>query len=109
MNLHVQKKALEEFLNEKNQAGLLKEMRTRDASDMAQDLVDQHITVGCLENRYALVTEIRGALSRIADGSYGSCLGCEKKIADKRLLAVPWAKFCTRCQEAIENQLIPCA
>ena len=32
-------------------------------------------------------------------GDYGICLGCEEPIPDKRLRALPWARYCVRCQE----------
>jgi DnaK suppressor protein len=33
------------------------------------------------------------------------CAECGEAISSKRLDAVPWAKFCVRCQEAIGNGL----
>jgi len=42
-------------------------------------------------------------LARMADGSYGVCLHCEDDIKPKRLDAVPWTKFCIRCQEAADR------
>ena len=45
----------------------------------------------------------RGALARVADGSYGICLHCEEEIKPKRLDAVPWTKYCIRCQEASDR------
>ena len=37
------------------------------------------------------------------DGSYGVCLHCEEDIKPKRLDAVPWTKYCIRCQEAADR------
>ena len=33
----------------------------------------------------------------------GICLHCEEDIKIKRLDAVPWAKFCIKCQEAADR------
>ena len=32
-----------------------------------------------------------------------TCLHCEEEIKPKRLDAVPWTKFCIRCQEAADR------
>ena len=48
-----------------------------------------------------LYREVQDALHRFDLGSYGSCHECEEPISSKRLDAVPWAKFCVACQEAI--------
>ena len=46
---------------------------------------------------------MKGALVRIADGSYGVCMHCEEDIKIKRLDAVPWTKYCIKCQEAADR------
>lgn len=48
--------------------------------------------------------DVRAALQRIADGSYGECLDCGKYIAAARLQAFPTAKRCIDCQTAHEAQ-----
>ena len=45
----------------------------------------------------------RGALARIADGSYGICNHCEEEISLKRLNAVPQTAYCIKCQEAADR------
>ena len=47
---------------------------------------------------------IKGALDRIADGTFGVCLRCEERISERRLNAVPWAAHCVSCQENIERE-----
>jgi RNA polymerase-binding protein DksA len=42
------------------------------------------------------------AMERLDDGSYGSCAVCGGEIAPKRLLAIPEATTCVRCQESLE-------
>ena len=49
------------------------------------------------------LTRIRAALTRIADGTYGECLNCEKTIGVKRLEALPSTPYCIDCQEKIEK------
>jgi len=43
------------------------------------------------------------ALNRLDSGSYGVCVACDEEISQKRLLAVPEALRCTRCQEEAER------
>ncbi len=50
---------------------------------------------------YAQLRLIDEALDRVESGDYGICLSCEEGIPDKRLTALPWAKYCVPCQERI--------
>jgi DnaK suppressor protein len=47
--------------------------------------------------------EIRAALHRMDHGTYGICLDCGDEIAERRMLAVPMARYCASCQEAHER------
>jgi DnaK suppressor protein len=44
------------------------------------------------------------ALKRISAGNYGECAQCGGDIELKRLEAVPWARYCLKCQEAREQR-----
>lgn len=41
--------------------------------------------------------DVRTALKQIESGNYGSCTACGKKIAVKRLKALPYATTCIGC------------
>lgn len=43
------------------------------------------------------IEALRGALSRIDDGTFGECVDCGKDIAPARLLAVPATRLCIKC------------
>ena len=45
----------------------------------------------------SVLDEVRSALTRLEDGSYGMCLGCMTQIPMERLKLRPWAAFCVRC------------
>jgi len=51
----------------------------------------------------AQVFLMRGALDRIAAGTYGHCAGCHGEIGMVRLTALPHARFCIPCQEEIPH------
>ena len=42
---------------------------------------------------YDLLTQVRGALRRIDEGTFGSCQVCGRPIDEKRLEAIPWAAY----------------
>ena len=46
------------------------------------------------------IQKIRIALSKIEDGTYGTCRICDKSISPKRLEALPYATRCIDCAEA---------
>jgi DnaK suppressor protein len=69
------------------------------------DLSQQHHEEWIFLNRNTidmkLLREVSDALHRIETGQYATCLECEEPISQKRLDAVPWARYCVTCQEAI--------
>src|SRR6516162_11492695 len=74
-----------------------------DALDEVQLAGERELAIRNLDRDSNMLRNVRGALARIADGSYGICLHCEEEIKPKRLDAVPWAKYCIRCQEAADR------
>ena len=50
------------------------------------------------------IRRLSEALKRISQGSFGECAHCGGEIELKRLEAVPWARYCLKCQEAREQQ-----
>ena len=44
------------------------------------------------------------ALERISRGAYGECVNCGGEIEPKRLEALPWARYCIKCQEEMERR-----
>jgi DnaK suppressor protein len=73
------------------------------------DLSQQHHEEWIFLNRNTidmkLLREIADALHRIEAGVYGTCMECEEPISAKRLDAVPWARYCVTCQEAVANRV----
>lgn len=49
-----------------------------------------------------ILQQVRDALRRIDDGTYGRCLADGGPIETKRLDAVPWAGYCVRHQRLLE-------
>jgi DnaK suppressor protein len=77
--------------------------KTPDALDEVQLAGERELAIRNLDRESNLLRNVKGALARVADGSYGICLHCEEEIKPTRLDAVPWAKYCIRCQEASDR------
>jgi DnaK suppressor protein len=77
--------------------------KTPDALDEVQLAGERELAIRNLDRESNLLRNVKGALMRVADGSYGICLHCEEEIKTKRLDAVPWTKYCIRCQEAADR------
>jgi DnaK suppressor protein len=77
--------------------------KTPDALDEVQLAGERELAIRNLDRESNLLRNVRSALGRVADGSYGVCLHCEEDIKTKRLDAVPWTRYCIRCQEAADR------
>src|ERR1700748_426346 len=79
--------------------------KSADALDEVQHASERELAIRNLDRESNLLRNVRAALRRIEEESFGICLHCEEEISPKRLVAVPWAPFCIQCQEqADKNQ-----
>jgi DnaK suppressor protein len=51
-----------------------------------------------------VLRDVVAALQKIEDGSFGNCERCGEPIADKRLEALPFARYCIDCQRLVEQE-----
>jgi len=77
--------------------------KVSDTLDAVQLMGERELAIRNLDRDSNMLRQIRRALSRIANGTYGVCLHCEEDILPKRMAAVPWAACCIRCQEQIDR------
>jgi DnaK suppressor protein len=77
--------------------------KTPDALDEVQRAGERELAIRNLDREATMLRQVRGALRRIADGTYGVCMHCDEEIKPKRLQAVPWTAYCIRCQEAADR------
>ena len=54
-----------------------------------------------LRKRLLLIDEALEALTR---GDYGLCEDCEERISEKRLMLMPFTRWCVRCQSKREKE-----
>jgi DnaK suppressor protein len=77
--------------------------KSADALDEVQHAAERELAIRNLDRESNLLRNVRSALRRIEDGSFGICLHCEEEISPKRLAAVPWAPYCIQCQEQADR------
>ncbi|HUE16777.1 MAG TPA: TraR/DksA C4-type zinc finger protein [Planctomycetaceae bacterium] len=72
--------------------------------DMGTDEYLHDLNATLLEHEEFLSGEVREALDRIKQGTFGLCETCGKPIAKERLEALPYARRCTPCAEAADTR-----
>lgn len=68
-----------------------------DFSEQAIDLADDEALEGIDEVLRTEARQVRAALERIANGTYGTCTNCGAEIPRERLEAQPVASACIKC------------
>ena len=98
--LETKREELEAFV--RNREGIAIE-KSPDALDEVQHAAERELAIRNLDRESNLLRNVRAALRRIEEGSFGVCLHCEEDISPKRLAAVPWTPFCIACQEIADR------
>jgi DnaK suppressor protein len=76
--------------------------RSADQLEEIQAASRRTLAVCNLDREFNKLRDAGAALGRIQEGSLGTCQECEDDIAPNRLAAMPWARLCVRCQEAVD-------
>ncbi|MEO8042485.1 MAG: TraR/DksA family transcriptional regulator, partial [Acidobacteriota bacterium] len=79
---------------------------TPDPVDLAVRNYSKNVMLAVSENESKQLALVDEALLRVEDEEYGFCQNCEKSINQKRLAAIPWARYCLDCQELVEKGLL---
>jgi DnaK suppressor protein len=74
--------------------------------DIAQTLehIDREKSLAEQERRD--LRAIERALSKLKSGAFGICEDCGDEIPERRLMIVPEARFCAKCQAVEERQAV---
>jgi DnaK suppressor protein len=75
----------------------------KDPVDLSLQDVNKEIALRLGERGSQMIADIDQALLRIKEGSYGVCARCGKPIDERRLEALPTARYDAACQAIIEN------
>ena len=76
----------------------------KDVVDKSQQDVNQEMALQLGERASRMIADIDQALQRIDEGTYGRCERCGKEIDERRLEAVPTARYDAVCQKAMEQE-----
>ena len=77
--------------------------KSPDALDEVQNAADRELAIRNLDRESNLLRNVRAALRRIDEGTFGVCVHCEEEISPKRIEAVPWTAYCIDCQEQADK------
>ncbi|WP_284433138.1 TraR/DksA C4-type zinc finger protein [Streptomyces sp. TUS-ST3] len=79
------------------------------AASSRADALPSHLSAAQLEVRVKLaasarlvLADVEAALTRMDLGRYGICHLCRGPVARERLMIVPQARYCARCQQVKE-------
>ena len=75
-----------------------------DQADTGTKTFEREHEMSLANNAREMLEQVRQALGRVDDGSYGICDGCGNGIGKLRLQAFPRAKLCMSCKVAEERQ-----
>ncbi len=72
-------------------------------ADSASGSFERDFSLGVASSEMQTLRKIDLALRKIDDSNYGVCESCEKPIPKRRLNAIPYVRFCMKCQEKMDN------
>ena len=75
----------------------------KDSVDLSVQDLNKEIALRLGERSSKVVADIDQALLRIKEGSYGMCARCGKPIDERRLEALPTARYDAQCQSLLES------
>ncbi len=97
---------------ERKEAELVRVLRKRDGitieksadqMDEIQYASERDLAIRNVDRESGLLRDVKAALRRVHDGSFGTCIECDLAISAKRLAAVPWAPRCIQCQDTADR------
>jgi RNA polymerase-binding protein DksA len=74
-----------------------------DMGEIGTDNAEQELTFTLLGSDEGILGQIKAAIQRIENGSYGRCQDCGKQIPKSRLDAIPYAADCVQCASREEK------
>lgn len=80
------------------------EAEVGDEGDVAARSVQRDLVFEQTDNERHLLDEVEAALRRIEKGTFGLCEGNGERILNARLKAMPYARYCIKCQSRFESR-----
>jgi RNA polymerase-binding transcription factor len=76
----------------------------KESTDLSLRDVISELALKLGERESQMVADIDQALLRMKEGSYGICVQCNQPIDERRLEALPTARYDSACQTLMENE-----
>lgn len=76
----------------------------QDIADQASTAYAKEFLLSISDAERRLLRQVDAALEKIREGTYGICEKCGEGISEKRLEALPFARYCIACQEEEERR-----
>jgi DnaK suppressor protein len=103
-NLEAQIAETERVLANAEQETRASSARHADSADQAAAEYERQTLAHKADSARQTIRRLEDALKRIKQGTFGECAHCAGEIEVKRLNAIPWARYCVKCQEAREQR-----
>src|SRR6188472_1122645 len=94
-----ERELLEGMVQHKKEARESVEQEVRDPMDQVVCSEGAEKELQLATSDWRIIEEIRAALERIENGTYGFCLDCGRRIDPARLDAIPWTRYCAEDQD----------
>jgi DnaK suppressor protein len=76
----------------------------KDLGDQASSAYNREFLFELGNGDRRVLKEVASAIQKIDEGAFGDCERCGEPIAEKRLEALPFARYCIDCQRAVEEE-----
>lgn len=95
----------EDLLNtvQKKKEKDMPEQEVGDEADAALQSMERELFFELSDNERLMIDAIDAALRKLDQGTFGRCESCGKRIAQPRLKAMPYARYCVNCQAKFES------
>jgi DnaK suppressor protein len=78
-----------------------------DAGDASVDNERKEAQLRDADTDWMMLNQVREALARIDNGTFGTCVIDGGPIEEKRLEAIPWTPYCLKHQQEVEGPRPP--
>jgi len=75
-----------------------------DQADLGSKTLERDAEMSLANNSREMLLQVRHALARLDDGTYGRCESCGEPIGKLRLMAFPRATLCLSCKQQQERR-----
>jgi DnaK suppressor protein len=80
------------------------EPSTQDWSDASVNDEEKSGQIDELDIDSTTLNQVRNALKRIEEGTFGKCVVDGRAIEEKRLQAMPWTPYCLKHEQILEKE-----